>query len=122
VILVVSHMKAATLSSVFGILMLLLCALCGVVSSAVMCGMGMCGWVALSLGACLFAAFTALFPAGTVSFLRAPWWLSPLVFSVLMLIPNKCQSSLLTLPGRADKGLPCRASYALSILGPCITS
>jgi hypothetical protein len=35
---------------------------------------------------------------------------------------NKCQSSLLTLPGRADKGLPCRASYALRILGPCITS
>ena len=35
---------------------------------------------------------------------------------------NKCQSSLLTLPGRADKGLPCRASYALSTLGPCITS
>jgi hypothetical protein len=35
---------------------------------------------------------------------------------------NKCQSPLLTLPGRADKGLPCRASYALSILGPCITS
>jgi hypothetical protein len=31
---------------------------------------------------------------------------------------NKCQSSLLTLPGRADKGLPCRASYALSTLGP----
>jgi hypothetical protein len=35
---------------------------------------------------------------------------------------SKCQSSLLTLSARVDKGLPCRASCALSILGPCITS
>ena len=42
--------------------------------------------------------------------------------SLYVLLANKCQSSLLTLPGRADKGLPCRASYALSTLGPCITS
>jgi hypothetical protein len=44
------------------------------------------------------------------------------LFRSLGVEPNKCQSSLLTLPGRADKGLPCRASYALSTLGPCITS
>jgi hypothetical protein len=35
---------------------------------------------------------------------------------------SKCQSSLLTLSARVDKGLPCRASCALSILRPCITS
>ena len=34
----------------------------------------------------------------------------------------KCQSSLLTPPGRVGKGCPCRASCALSIPGPCITS
>ena len=35
--------------------------------------------------------------------------------------PCKCQSSLLTLPGHSDKGYPCRASCALSILGRCTT-
>jgi len=45
-----------------------------------------------------------------------------LLFKTPSGMQNKCQSSLLTLPGCADKGLPCRASYALSILGPCITS
>jgi hypothetical protein len=32
----------------------------------------------------------------------------------------KCQSSLLTLPGRVGKGCPCRASCALNIPGQCI--
>ena len=34
----------------------------------------------------------------------------------------KCQSSLLTLLGRAGKGGPCRASCESCILGRCITS
>src|ERR1039458_2476230 len=34
----------------------------------------------------------------------------------------KCPSSLLTPPGQVGKGCPCRASCALSIPGPCITS
>jgi pimeloyl-ACP methyl ester carboxylesterase len=34
----------------------------------------------------------------------------------------KCQSSLLTLPGRVGKGCPCRASCALNIPGQCTTS
>jgi hypothetical protein len=81
------YMKASAITSAFGVFMLILCVLCGVVSAFVMCGLGMCGWVPLDLGACLFAVFTALSPAATVSFLRAPWWLSSLAFSVLMLIP-----------------------------------
>ena len=36
--------------------------------------------------------------------------------------PCKCQSSLLTPPGRVGKGCPCRGSCALNTLGPCITS
>ena len=36
--------------------------------------------------------------------------------------PYKCQSSLLTPPGRVGKGYPCRASCALNTPGPCITS
>ena len=80
-------MKAISISSAFGAFMVVLCAACGVVSGFVMCGLGMCGWVPLDWGACLFAGLTAFFPAATVGFLRAPWWVSATVFSVPMLAP-----------------------------------
>ena len=37
-------------------------------------------------------------------------------------VASKCQSSLLTLPVRADKDSPCRASCALSLLRQCAAS
>jgi hypothetical protein len=63
------------------------CAVGGIVSGFVMCGSGMCGWVPLDWGACLFAIFMALFSAAAVGFLRGPWWVSPVALSVFMAVP-----------------------------------
>jgi hypothetical protein len=80
-------MKTSAISYLFGLFMLILCALGGAVSAFVMSGVGMCGWVPLDFGACLLAVCTALIPGATVGSFHGSWRLPPLLFSILMLCP-----------------------------------
>jgi len=74
--------------SALGVVMFLASGLCGGLSGLLLSGWAFHGseplplhWLALVL-----VAFMALFPAGTVGLLPAPWWLPPVVFSAPLLL------------------------------------
>src|SRR5689334_913744 len=80
-------MPSTKIKPVIGIFMAIMCGLVGLTSGFVLSGAGICGGPPLGWGVFFFTIFTAIFPAGTVGFLRAPWWVSPLIFSLPMLLP-----------------------------------
>ncbi len=80
-------MPSTRTNRIFGLFMATMCGLVGLISGFVLSGAGICGGLPLGWGVFSFAIFTATFPAGTVGFLRAPWWVSPLIFSLPMLLP-----------------------------------
>ena len=58
--------------------------LAGLVSAVLLGGLGICGF-ALTGGMIEFALIASIvLPAATVSFLPAPWWVSPLLFSSII--------------------------------------